>query len=143
MVVTDNDEIANKCRLLRDHGMTKNKRYWHEVVGYNYRTTNIQAAIGVAQMNKIDSIIEKKKQIASEYEKWLFGLNGITLPPNIGCVENIFWLYTILIDDSVCNGLHLLIKELNDNNIAIVAEKAGLERTTLYRKLKDLGIDKK
>jgi perosamine synthetase len=61
MVVTDNDEIANKCRLLRDHGMTKNKRYWHEVVGYNYRTTNIQAAIGVAQMNKIDSIIEKKK----------------------------------------------------------------------------------
>jgi perosamine synthetase len=107
MVVTDDPIIAEKCRLFRDHGMSTNKRYWHTVLGYNYRLTNIQAAIGVAQMDKIDSIISKKKWIASEYKKHLRGLKGVTLPPNMDWADNVFWLYTILID---CNHDNLIAK---------------------------------
>ncbi len=61
MIVTNDKYLAEKCRLLRDHGMSKERRYWHQVLGYNYRMTNMQAALGVAQMGKIEKIIEKKK----------------------------------------------------------------------------------
>ena len=118
MIVTNDAIIADKCRLLRDHGMTAKKRYWHEVVGYNYRMTNIQAAIGVAQMGKIDSIVEKKKRIALEYKKRLKNIKGITLPPNTEWAENIYWLYTILLDNNKLNfSVEDLIKRLKENNI--------------------------
>ena len=118
MVVTNDEVIADKCRLLRDHGMTANKRYWHLVVGYNYRMTNIQAAIGVAQMRKINSIVMKKKNIAKEYGEQLKDISGIILPPNLEWADNIFWLYTILIDESA-TGLSaaVLSSKLKNNNI--------------------------
>lgn len=101
MVVTNNSEFASKCRLYRDHGMTTEKRYWHEVVGYNYRMTNIQAALGVAQMGKIDRIIKRKKEIAKEYEKYLKNIPGITLPIEMPWASNVYWLYTIMIDEDI------------------------------------------
>ena len=118
MVVTDDETIADKCRLLRDHGMTTEKRYWHLVVGHNYRMTNIQAAIGVAQMRKINSIVMMKKNVAKEYDEQLKDIPGISLPPNSDWAENIFWLYTILIDETI-TGLSaaMLSSELEDNNI--------------------------
>ncbi len=61
MIVTNNNTIAKKARMLRDHGMSKTRKYWHTVLGYNYRMTNIQASLGVAQMDKIDLILSKKE----------------------------------------------------------------------------------
>ena len=101
MIVTDDADIADKCRILRDHGMSKDRRYWHEVIGYNYRMTNMQAALGVAQMSKINKILLRKKEIAEEYKSHLEGLPGVTLPANMEWVENVYWLYTILIDSSI------------------------------------------
>jgi perosamine synthetase len=101
MIVTDDAQIAEKCRILRDHGMSKNRRYWHEVVGYNYRLTNMQAALGVAQMGKIDKIISRKKEIAQEYRKHLGGLPYVILPSNMDWADSVYWLYTILIDDDL------------------------------------------
>jgi len=101
MIVTDDAQIAEKCRILRDHGMSKDRRYWHEVVGYNYRLTNMQAALGVAQMGKIDRIISRKKEIAQEYRKHLGGLPYVVLPANMDWADSVYWLYTILIDDDL------------------------------------------
>jgi len=118
MVVTNDIEVASQCRLLRDHGMSSEKRYWHEVVGYNYRMTNIQAAIGVAQIKKIDTIIDKKKWIASEYNKHLIDIKGITLPPNTEWADNIFWLYTILVDQEKAGfSVDILMTSLREQNI--------------------------
>jgi len=117
-IVTNDEILAEKCRLLRDHGMTVNKRYWHEVVGYNYRMTNIQAAIGVAQMKKINAIVYKKKWVASEYNKRLNKIKGITLPPNAEWADNIFWLYTILIDHEEAGfTVETLASALREQNI--------------------------
>ena len=99
MIVTDDDQIASKCRILRDHGMSADKRYWHPELGFNYRMTNLQASIGVAQMRKFDWIIEKKKKIALKYISELFGVKGIGLPPNEAWADNVYWLFTILIDE--------------------------------------------
>lgn len=118
MIVTDDPDIANKCSILRDHGMSKERRYWHEVIGYNYRMTNMQAAIGVAQLRKIDKIILRKKEIANEYRTHLEGVAGITLPSNMDWAENVYWLYTILIDSSIFDcDISKLMSELKHQGI--------------------------
>ena len=99
MVVTDNKEMADKIRILRDHGMDPEKRYCHSVLGYNYRMTNIQAALGVAQMERIDHIVGRKCSNAALYGSELRGIPGITLPPNAEWAKNIYWLYSILVDE--------------------------------------------
>jgi len=99
MVVTDNKELADKIRILRDHGMDPQKRYHHSVLGYNYRMTNIQAALGVGQMERIDQIIEQKCTNAFLYSEDLKNIPGITLPPNAKWAKNIYWLYSILVDE--------------------------------------------
>ena len=99
MIVTDDDEIASKARILRDHGMSPQKRYWHIELGFNYRMTNLQAAVGVAQMRKFDWIIQRKKIIADWYITNIDEVNGLTLPPNKPWADNVFWLFTILIDE--------------------------------------------
>ncbi|EIM64656.1 aminotransferase class I/II-fold pyridoxal phosphate-dependent enzyme [Desulfobacter postgatei] len=99
MVVTDNKELADKIRILRDHGMDPQKRYHHSVLGYNYRMTNIQAALGVGQMERIDQIIEQKCTNAFFYTEELKNIPGLTLPPNAKWARNIYWLYSILVDE--------------------------------------------
>lgn len=99
MVVTNDDRIADKIRLLRDHGMDPNCRYHHTVLGYNYRMTNIQAALGVAQMEYIDSIVEQKIANAMLYSRGLGGIPGITVPPHANWAKNTYWLYSILVDE--------------------------------------------
>jgi len=99
MIVTDNNDLAEKIRILRDHGMDPNRRYWHSILGYNYRMTNIQAALGVAQMERIDQIVEQKRRNAILYNKGFQDIPGITLPPEAAWAKNIYWLYSILIDE--------------------------------------------
>jgi len=98
MVVTDRSDLAERIRILRDHGMSPEQRYWHSVMGYNYRMTNLQAALGVAQMEKIDTILKTKRRIAKDYTDGLRDIPGIILPPNAPWAENVYWLYSILVD---------------------------------------------
>lgn len=101
MVIAQAPDVAERVRLLRDHGMRRERRYWHEVVGYNYRLTNIQAALGLAQMERVDVFLERRKILAREYARHLTGLPGIILPPEMSWAENIYWLYSICIDACV------------------------------------------
>jgi len=98
MVVTDRSDLAERIRILRDHGMSPEQRYWHSVMGYNYRMTNLQAALGVAQMEKIDTILKTKRRIAEDYTDGLRDIPGIILPPKAPWAENVYWLYSILVD---------------------------------------------
>lgn len=99
MVVTNDKAIADKVKILRDHGMDPNHKYSHPYLGYNYRITNMQAGIGVAQMKKIEKIIQRKREIASLYNSGLKNIHGITLPPQKKWAKNVYWLYSILINE--------------------------------------------
>jgi len=90
-----------RALMLRDHGMSRTKRYWHEVIGYNYRLTNLQAAIGVAQMERVEEIVARKRKIGTIYNQHFAHLAGIELPPEQPWADSTFWLYTILVDPSV------------------------------------------
>ena len=117
MIVTNNPELEKQMRLLRDHGMSPTKRYWHSVLGYNYRLTNIQAAIGVAQIERIDSIIKAKLDIAERYRKQLKDIRGIICPPQTKWARNVYWLYSIVVQEEFGISRDDLMKELNSMGI--------------------------
>jgi len=99
MCLTNDEGLAEKMRILRDHGMDPRKRYWHDVIGFNYRMTNLQAALGVAQLSKIEKFIERKRRIAKLYAEELSSIEGIILHPEMPWAKCVYWLYSILVDD--------------------------------------------
>lgn len=102
MILFKDTELYKNAKKLRDHGMTPDKKYWHDHVGFNYRLTNLQSAIGVAQMERLNVIIEKKTNIFNLYTIALEGAIGInSLPLRMPKSFNSNWLYTILLDDDI------------------------------------------
>jgi perosamine synthetase len=96
MITTNDEKIYEKARYLRDHAMSKEKRYWHTEIGYNYRLTNIQAALGLAQLERIDEIIQKKKEIFNWYQEGLKGLENIKLNPEKEWAKNVYWMVCLV-----------------------------------------------
>lgn len=119
MVITRDPELHRKMQLLRDHGMTREKRYWHQVAGFNYRLTNIQAAIGLAQMERIDAILAYRETVVERYSLQLTSVPGIALPAWPANGRNIHWLYSITIDET----------------------RSGIDRNHLMAQLASYGID--
>ncbi len=96
MVSTNSKEIADKITMLRDHGMSPKKPYFHETLAYNYRMTNLQAGVGLAQLENIDFFISERQLIFDEYKRHLKEIEEITLPfPGDSKRSPVNWLYTI------------------------------------------------
>ncbi len=95
-ITTNSDEIAARARLLRDHGMSKERRYWHTEVGYNYRMTNLQAALGVAQLEKIDYFLRERDRIFDTYKRSLLPL-GFIVNPRLENTRPVNWLTCVLL----------------------------------------------
>lgn len=98
MATTNNKGIYERLLYLKDHAMSKKKRYYHPDIGFNYRLTNMQAAVGLAQLEKIEKFIDKKRMIASWYNKRLSHISGIKTPPEKPWAKNVYWMYSVLID---------------------------------------------
>ena len=97
MALFKKKDDAEKAKILRDHGMSKKKKYWHDFLGFNYRMTNMQAAIGVAQIKKIDILLKNKKKIFEYYDNKFRDNSRIFLLPKNSWSENSYWIYTIRI----------------------------------------------
>ncbi len=117
MIVTDNPEWVEKARILRDHGMSKERKYWHPVVGHNFRMTNIQAAIGLGQMNKLEKVIEIKREIADRYRQGLTKNTGLVLPDEKPWAKSVFWLYSILLKPETQKDRDRLIAFLSRSEV--------------------------
>ncbi len=100
MVLTDDDALAARCRTLRDHGMRKDKRYWHDMVGHNFRLTNLQAAMGCGQLQALDRIISERRRLYVGYKARLAGVNGIRLQRFDANVEPVVWVTVVQLDDN-------------------------------------------
>lgn len=102
MVVTDDDELAERMRLLKGQGMDPKRRYWFPVIGYNYRMTNIQSAIGLAQLENISWHLSKRRDVADLYNKHFGDLRDfIQLPIEKDWAHHAFWMYSIILKDTV------------------------------------------
>lgn len=117
MVVTNDDALAEMVRLLKGQGMDQKRRYWFPVVGYNYRMTNIEAAIGLAQLENIGKFLEKRRLIAMWYSENLKDIPGITLPVEKDYALHSYWMYTILIEDGFGKNRDEVIELLQRNGV--------------------------
>ena len=100
MCITDNQELDQRMRIYRDHGMSRERKYYHEVVGFNYRMTNLQAAIGVAQLENIEKTLEWREELENSYRDKLNAVAEINLQRNdLPNRKKITWLVTAYVSD--------------------------------------------
>lgn len=99
MCITNDDALAEKMRKLKDHGMSRERRYWHDVLGFNYRMTNLQAAVGLAQLERINSFLESKRNIFANYRKHLAGIKGIHFQKELPDARSVYWMVSLMFDN--------------------------------------------
>ena len=118
MVCTNNDAIAARVRSLKDLAHDPAKRFRHLELAYNYRPTNMQAAVGLGQLEEIETFLERKRSMAALYGDGLKNIPGLRLPVTKNYAENVYWMYAVLVEESL-----------------------GMSRDDLCRKLKELDVD--
>ena len=97
MLVTSDDDLAVRARHLRGQGVSLTRTYWHDVIGFNYRMTNIAAAIGCAQLERVDETLEAKRNVASWYRSRLQLVEGVTVQGEAPWATNVYWMNCILV----------------------------------------------
>ncbi|MFA5171087.1 MAG: DegT/DnrJ/EryC1/StrS family aminotransferase [Sulfuriferula sp.] len=118
MVTTNDDELAAKLRLYRGQGMDPDRRYWFPVVGYNYRMTNIQAAIGLAQLENIDQALSDRERLAGWYDEALAPLaDRIQLPTQAQWAKQTYWMYNIFLREGDEVRRDAVMRELDEVGI--------------------------
>ncbi len=105
MVVTNDDGITEKVRHLRGQGVSLTRTYWHDIVGFNYRMTNIAAAIGCAQLERIDETLAAKLNLANRYRAHLEDIEGVTIQSEAPWASCVYWMNSILVDPSLRDPL--------------------------------------
>lgn len=113
MIVTDDQLLAETCRSLRNLCFQPQKRFVHERLGWNMRITNLQAALGVAQLERLDEFVQRKRSMGARYTELLQDLSGVQLPlARTEYSDNIYWVYGIVLDekrelaaDAICSKL--------------------------------------
>jgi len=119
MLVTNNEELGKKAKFLSTQAkiVNENKSFYHPEIGYNFRVPNLLAAMGCAQLENIDEYIENKRNNAAYYNELLGNVKGITLPIEKEWAKNVYWLYSIVVEDEYGIDRDELIKILAENEI--------------------------
>ncbi len=131
MCITNSAELDEKMRILRDHGMSKTRKYWHDQVGYNYRLTNLQAAIGLAQLERIDEILNWRSTLENQYREELKNIGKIKFQAILPERKKITWLVSILIEDG---NKEEVLKTLNNAKIDARPFFYSLSEMDIYKK---------
>src|SRR5206468_7385528 len=99
MVTTSDGELARLARRLRDHAFSDERHFWHKYVGFNYRMTNLQAAVGLAQTERLEEFIAIRRANAARYTGRLSRIPGLTLPVERPWARNVYWMYGVVVED--------------------------------------------
>jgi perosamine synthetase len=136
MIFTDNEEYAIKFRKLRNLYFQEKKRFIHEEIGWNLRMTNLQASIGVAQLERIDEFIKKKKWLGAKYHKKLCEVNGLQLPvTKTDYADNIYWVFGLVLKDSIRFNASEIMQMLFDNKIGSRPFFFPMHQQPIFKKL--------
>lgn len=101
MVLARRADHAERLRSLRNLAFRRDRRFLHDEIGHNFRLTNVQAAIGLAQVERIDDLVARKRRLGRWYTERLKGLPGLQLPVEESWATNVYWMYGVVLDDEV------------------------------------------
>ncbi len=135
MVLTDEKELAEKLRRLRNLGFIPQRRFYHEELGYNFRMTNIQAAIGLAQLERIEEHIDKKRKIGKLYTELLKNIPYLQLPVEKEWVKTIYWMYGVVLDKKTRMNAKEFGKKLLTNGIQTRPFFLGMHEQPVFHKM--------
>jgi perosamine synthetase len=123
MVVTNDDRLAERCRALRNLCFRSDRRFLHTEHGHQFRLTNMQAAVGVNQVRRIDKIVARKRKIAASYRERLSQIEGLQLPIEKDWGRSVFWVYSLLLGDE---------RELDAAAFAALLKENGVETRPFF-----------
>jgi perosamine synthetase len=137
MVLTDNKILAERCRSLRNLCFKPEKRFVHDELGWNFRMSNLQAAIGLAQLERLELFIRIKRDMGALYTKLLEGLENIQLPlARTDYAENIYWVFGIVLSDKLPLTADELMSRLNEKGIGTRPFFYPMHQQPVFQKMK-------
>jgi len=135
MVLTSDSKIAERAASYRNLCFRPEKRFYHTELGFNFRMTNLQAAVGVAQLGCINDFIRIKRNLGEYYRKGLLELNGIKCQEEMPWAKMVYWMYCIELDKALKIDAETMMKKLSDKGIGARPFFLGLHRQPALRKL--------
>lgn len=135
MVLTDDPLLAERVRSLRNLCFIPQRRFFHEELGYNFRMTNLQAALGVAQVERIEEIIAHKRWMGTEYTRRLRGVSGLQLPVERSWARNIYWMYAVVVDETTGFTADTFAHELLDAGIQTRPFFLGMHEQPVFHRM--------
>lgn len=135
MVLTNNEGYAEKARSLRNLCFKKERRFYHSELGHNFRLTNIQAAIGLAQVERIDALIEKKRWIGYSYNERLKDVKRLILPIEEPWAKNVYWMYGIVLDETAGLDAEEFAKRLKEKGVDTRPFFLGMHEQPVFQKM--------
>ena len=118
MLLTDREGYADKARSLRNLCFRRDRRFYHTELGWNYRMTNMQAAVGLAQLERVEELVERKRRMGQRYTESLADVPGLLLPAEAPWAKNVYWMYGVVLD-----------------------EDTGMDGAEFARRLREKGVD--
>ena len=134
MVLTNRDDWAERLKSYRNLCFQQKQRFLHEEIGHNYRFTNIQAALGLAQLEQIERFVNRKREMADKYNKGLSGL-PLQLPVEKPWAKNVYWMYGIVVDESTGLDARQLSTQLADQGVQTRPFFLGIHQQPVFRKM--------
>ena len=117
MVTTNNEEIAKKVRNLKNLGFSAGNKFMHQNIGFNYKLSNIQAAIGCAQLEKIEELIDRKRKVARCYDENLRDVPGLQLPVEKPYARNVYWMYNVVLHEEFGHSREAVMGKLEQQGV--------------------------
>jgi len=100
MLTTNDERLAGRARNLRDHGFSPERHFWHASLAFNYRMTSLQAAVGLAQTERFEELVEARRRNARLYQEQLAHIEGLTLPGEETNTRNVYWMFGLLVEEN-------------------------------------------
>ena len=136
MIVTDDDNLAEKCRSLRNLCFQPQRRFIHEELGWNLRFTNLQAAVGLAQLERLEDFVKRKRKMGAIYTELLSEISQLQLPlVKTDYADNIYWVYGIVLKDDVPFDATEAMQRLREQKIGSRPFFWGMHEQPVFHKM--------
>jgi perosamine synthetase len=133
MVLTDDPKLEEKARSLRNLCFQRKRRFYHEEMGFNFRMTNLQAALGLAQLERMDEIVAKKRWMGQEYTRWLKDIDVLQLPIEEPWAKNVYWMYGVVLSEQTGMDAAEFARQLDEKSVQTRPFFLGMHEQPVFR----------